>query len=305
MAETLARPAYSARVSAIHALHDELGEVWENSVIAEWQQLQQQQARQLPPALRLQALQKQYQHRQVLDHLELEIGKGEFVAIIGRSGCGKSTLLRLLAQLEQADAGSISYLPDDQAPSVRVMFQEARLLPWKTVLHNVALGLPCGPASQQQARQVLRDVGLLERANDWPAQLSGGQRQRVALARALLQQPDLLLLDEPLGALDALTRLEMQNLIEQLWLKRGFTALLVTHDVHEAVRLADRIVLLEQGRVAQQWTVAVPRPRAAQNPWLAQLEAEIVHRVLRQPEAELPQAEWNWLQNAVNFHFAV
>ncbi len=304
----LNRPGiYSARASAIHALHDELGDIWENSVIAEWQQQQQQQRPVLQTAVQISALDKQYQQRQVLQQLDLAIGQGEFVAIIGRSGCGKSTLLRLLAQLEQPDGGTIAY-PSASEPQLRVMFQDARLLPWKTVLHNVTLGLPCGLASQQQARQVLRDVGLLERANDWPAQLSGGQRQRVALARALLHQPDLLLLDEPLGALDALTRLEMQNLIEQVWLKRGFSAVLVTHDVHEAVRLADRIVLIEQGRVAQQWTVALARPRAAQNPWLAQLEAEIVRRVLRQPDsaaAHATNADWDWLKHAVSFNFAV
>jgi sulfonate transport system ATP-binding protein len=156
---------------------------------------------------------------------------GEFVAIVGRSGCGKSTLLRAIAGLETADEGSRGGQGQYRA-SIRIMFQEARLLPWKSVLENVALGLP---RSLNAAAATLATVGLAERADDWPAELSGGQRQRVALARAL-HEPQLLLLDEPLGALDALTRIEMQQLIESLWLARGFTAVLVTHDVQEAWR---------------------------------------------------------------------
>jgi sulfonate transport system ATP-binding protein len=159
------------------------------------------------------------------------------------------------------------------------MFQDSRLLPWKRVLHNVALGLP----KKNNALQALRQVGLDERADEWPAVLSGGQRQRVALARALIHDPELLLLDEPLGALDALTRIEMQQLIESLWQQRGFTALLVTHDVQEAIALADRVVLIEDGRITLDERVALARPRARGNPAFAQLEERILSRVLQQP----------------------
>ena len=170
--------------------------------------------------------------------------------MVGRSGCGKSTLLRLLAGLDQpsqgallAGNGPLSAARDD----TRLMFQDARLLPWKRVIDNVGLGL--SGDWRPKAREALAAVGLADRANEWPAALSGGQKQRVALARALIHQPRLLLLDEPLGALDALTRIEMQQLIERLWQRHGFTVLLVTHDVSEAVAVADRVILIEEGRI--------------------------------------------------------
>jgi sulfonate transport system ATP-binding protein len=165
----------------------------------------------------------------------------------------------------------------------RVMFQDARLLPWKKVLDNVALGLPSRfPGSQRaQAAEVLAQVGLAERAGEWPSRLSGGQRQRVALARALVHRPRLLLLDEPLGALDALTRIDMQNLIEGLWQRLGFTAVLVTHDVAEAVALADRVVLIEEGRIALDARIDLPRPRHRGSPAFARLEEAILNRVMQ------------------------
>ncbi|NSX13743.1 ATP-binding cassette domain-containing protein [Cupriavidus taiwanensis] len=236
-------------------------------------------------ALQVRQVVKRYDGREVLHNVALDVAPGEFLAIVGRSGCGKSTLLRLVAGLEAADGGSITVAGEAAAKGrasqadVRVMFQDARLLPWKRVLDNVALGLP--RARRGDAANVLAQVGLADRAREWPARLSGGQRQRVALARALVHHPQLLLLDEPLGALDALTRIEMQALIESLWRRLGFTALLVTHDVSEAVALADRIVLIEDGRIAMDTRVALARPRERGAAGFAQLEAEVLQRVMR------------------------
>ena len=236
--------------------------------------------------LEVRGVDKRYGARAVLQKTELVIDPGEFVAIVGRSGCGKSTLLRLVAGLEPATAGeiridgaSVAGLPSG---STRIMFQDARLLPWRRVLDNVALGLP--PERRGAAADVLARVGLSDRLNEWPARLSGGQRQRVALARALVHNPRLLLLDEPLGALDALTRIEMHRLIEGLWQASGFTALLVTHDVQEAVALADRVILIEDGRIALDERVALARPRSQGDPAFAAIEKRILDRVLQQPE---------------------
>jgi len=232
--------------------------------------------------LTLRGLTKRYAGRTVLDAVNLKIAPGEFVAVVGRSGCGKSTLLRAIAGLEQPDAGQVKIGGGGgggraSRPEVRMMFQDARLLPWKTVLQNVALGLANG---EEKARAALDSVGLAERAGDWPAVLSGGQRQRVALARALVHEPQLLLLDEPLGALDALTRIEMQQLIESLWTRRGFTAVLVTHDVQEAVVLADRIMLIEGGRLALDQAVGLARPRVRGSVDFGSLEQKVLDSVL-------------------------
>jgi sulfonate transport system ATP-binding protein len=235
--------------------------------------------------------------RTVLENFDVEISAGEFVAIVGRSGCGKSTLLRSVVGLETPQTGTITLgnvadnvAKHDSKPDVRVMFQDSRLLPWRRILPNVMLGLE--PALIPQARKVLAQVGLAERANDWPATLSGGQRQRVALARALVHDPNLLLLDEPLGSLDALTRIEMQQLIEDVWRSRGFTAMLVTHDVAEAISLADRVILIEGGRVALDEVVNIPRPRTRGSARFAALEERILGRVLqRRPVVEEPVIE--------------
>ena len=229
-------------------------------------------------------LRKSYGQQAVLRGLDLDIAAGEFVAIVGRSGCGKSTLLRHVAGLEQADSGTLQVGGEARRQlhaNTRVMFQEARLLPWKSVLDNVGLGLPGDWRPVAQA--ALAQVGLAERAGDWPAILSGGQRQRVALARALVHSPRLLLLDEPLGALDALTRIEMQGLIEGLWREQGFTALLVTHDVAEAVALADRVVLIENGAITLDLRIPLPRPRArgeGDRAALAAFKGQVLQRVL-------------------------
>ncbi|WP_422526955.1 aliphatic sulfonates ABC transporter ATP-binding protein [Serratia fonticola] len=233
----------------------------------------------------LEAIAKRYGNRTVLDDLQLRITAGQFVAVVGRSGCGKSTLLRLLAGLEKANGGTLlsgnaplSHAKDD----TRLMFQDARLLPWKKVIDNVGLGLRGN--CRDAALQALTTVGLADRANEWPAALSGGQKQRVALARALIHRPRLLLLDEPLGALDALTRIEMQGLIETLWQQHGFTVLLVTHDVSEAIALADRVLLIEEGRIGLDLTIDLPRPRRKGSVKLAELEAEVLARVLAPPQ---------------------
>jgi sulfonate transport system ATP-binding protein len=236
--------------------------------------------------LAIQGLSKSFGSVKVLEKLNLNVKSGEFIAIVGRSGCGKSTLLRLIAGLEQPTEGTL--LRDGQEvtgidPETRVLFQDARLLPWKKVLENVRIGVRDG--NRESAMEALRMVGLEEKANEWPGVLSGGQRQRVALARALAGSPRLLLLDEPLGALDALTRIEMQDLIERLWLRQRFSAILVTHDVSEAVALADRVVLLKDGHVALNEAITLPRPRERDSGF-AYFEKLILDRVMeREPSS--------------------
>jgi sulfonate transport system ATP-binding protein len=181
-------------------------------------------------------------NRTVLRDLDLSIEPGEFVALLGPSGCGKSTFLRVLAGLDPNTSGHVS-VPARKS----VVFQEPRLLPWKRVWKNVALGLECGAKqSQTRALQALDEVGLAARADAWPLTLSGGEAQRVALARALAREPELLLLDEPFGALDALTRIRMHALLAELWARHKPAVLLVTHDVDEAILLADRAIVLAQ-----------------------------------------------------------
>ncbi|RJG12561.1 aliphatic sulfonates ABC transporter ATP-binding protein [Pseudomonas cavernicola] len=244
----------------------------------------QQLKRGIPLAVR--GLHKAFGSRPVLQDIDLLIPAGQFVAVVGRSGCGKSTLLRLLAGLDSPSCGALlaGAAPlSEVREDTRLMFQDARLLPWKRVVDNVGLGLPGD--WRERALAALQAVGLAERAHEWPAALSGGQKQRVALARALIHQPRLLLLDEPLGALDALTRIEMQQLIERLWQQHGFTVLLVTHDVSEAVAIADRVILIEDGQVGLDLPIALPRPRARGSARLAALEAEVLGRVLAHPPA--------------------
>lgn len=244
--------------------------------------------------LEVRGVDKRYGTRDVLKKTELVIEPGQFVAIVGRSGCGKSTLLRLVAGLESISGGAIRLDGKDitgLSSDTRIMFQDSRLLPWKRVADNVALGLP--PERRGAAADVLARVGLGDRLGEWPARLSGGQRQRVALARALVHNPRLLLLDEPLGALDALTRIEMHRLIEGLWRSSGFTALLVTHDVQEAVALADRVILIEDGQIALDQHIDLPRPRSQGDAAFAAIEKRILDRVLQKPDVQ-PSAEPHW-----------
>jgi sulfonate transport system ATP-binding protein len=231
--------------------------------------------------LRLRGVRRSFGDRAVLRGIDLDIPAGQFLAIVGRSGCGKSTLLRLLAGLDAPDRGEIaidgSTVP--QRGVVRIMFQEPRLLPWNTVARNVAVGLGDRVGAREVAA-ALGSVGLSDRANDWPSVLSGGQKQRAALARALVSRPRVLALDEPLGALDALTRIEMQTLLERTWAEQGFTAVLVTHDVAEAVILADRILVLEDGFIVEDVMVDLARPRAHGQPKAALIGGRVLQRLL-------------------------
>jgi len=234
-------------------------------------------------ALTIKDLRKSFDDNEVLRGIDLHIPAGQFVAIVGRSGCGKSTLLRLIAGLETATAGSIELDEEARAEDVRVMFQEPRLLPWARVLANVEVGLGqdrSSPDAQARAESALVEVGLGDKRAQWPAILSGGQKQRVALARALVSHPRVLAFDEPLGALDALTRISMQRLLERVWHDQGFTAILVTHDVSEAVALADRVLVIEEGRIAHDVVVNAARPRQRGSAELAGLEGSILSHLL-------------------------
>ena len=220
----------------------------------------------------------------VLKNIKLTINKGEFVAIVGRSGCGKSTLLRLISSLETPTTGTICLDGEPVNginPDVRFLFQDARLLPWKSVWKNISLA--AHDKSRERAIAALKEVKLEERADEWPSVLSGGQKQRVALARALVGEPKVMLLDEPLGALDALTRIEMQELIERLWWDQGFTAILVTHDVSEAVTLADRVILIDEGEITMDERITLPRPRIKDNSFM-HFEKHILDRVMKNEE---------------------
>lgn len=209
----------------------------------------------------------------VLDGIDLKIKPGEFVALLGRSGSGKSTLLRVLSGLDTAPARKL------QVPKRRsVVFQEPRLLPWKTVIQNTRLGVT-RPDAHAHAKQALADVGLSHRVDAWPLTLSGGEAQRAALARALVRQPELLLLDEPFAALDALTRLKMHDLVFDLWQMHKPAVLLVTHDVWEAVALADRILVLDRGRFVREIRVDIDHPRRRGGAETTRIEAELLQQL--------------------------
>lgn len=220
----------------------------------------------------------------VLTDISLRIDPGEFVALLGPSGCGKSTLLRLLAGLEPPSRGSVRVDGEPVTgpdPHRALMFQDATLFPWRTVAENVALGPQARgtlDADRDRIEEALRLVGLDGFRDSLPAQLSGGMAQRVSLARALVNRPRLFLLDEPLGKLDALTRATLQQEIARLWAADGFTGVLVTHDVDEALRLADRVVVFSPrpGKVIAELPVELPRPRDHDNPDYLRLRREVL-----------------------------
>lgn len=224
-------------------------------------------------AVHVEGLSRSFGERAVIDDLQLDIRPGEFVALLGRSGCGKSTLLRILAGLDRDIDGTV-LVPRRKA----VAFQAPRLMPWKRVWRNVLLGLP-GKPERDVAERALDEVGLGHRTDAWPKTLSGGEAQRASLARALVREPDLLLLDEPFGALDALTRIKAQRLVGELWQQRGCAVLLVTHDVEEAVLLADRVLVMNDGVIAHEARIDLERPRDLTDPRFAELRAELLHRL--------------------------
>jgi sulfonate transport system ATP-binding protein len=215
-------------------------------------------------------LRRSFGGRVVLDGLDLDIESGEFVAMIGRSGSGKSTLLRAVAGLDREVSGSLVV-----SGPVAVAFQEPRLVPWKRVLANVALGLR-EPSPEKVAAVALDEVGLTELASAWPLTLSGGEAQRASLARALVRSPSLLLLDEPFSALDALTRISMHRLVLSLWERHRPAVLLVTHDVDEALALADRVLVLGDGKIAHSASITLPRPRHRDHPSLSALRLQLL-----------------------------
>ncbi|WP_053849984.1 ABC transporter ATP-binding protein [Streptomyces sp. NRRL B-24085] len=221
------------------------------------------------PAVRLRGLTRSFDGRTVLDGIDLDIPPGQFVALLGHSGSGKSTLLRAVAGLDHEVAGSGELTAPER---VSVVFQDSRLLPWRRVLDNVLLGTD----GVDRGRQALAEVGLQGRERAWPNELSGGEAQRAALARSLVREPELLLADEPFGALDALTRIRMHALLRELWKRHRPSVLLVTHDVDEAIVLADRVLVLEQGRIGLDLTIDRPHPRSYRDPLLGEYRERLL-----------------------------
>jgi sulfonate transport system ATP-binding protein len=225
------------------------------------------------PAVRVEGLRRSFSEAGgVLNGLDLTIARGEFVALIGRSGSGKSTLLRALAGLDRAVSGSgVVEVPE----RVSVVFQDSRLLPWRRVLDNVILGLS-GSDARARGLEALSEVGLEGRDKAWPHELSGGEQQRAALARSLVRDPQLLLADEPFGALDALTRIKMHKLLKKLYAAHNPAILLVTHDVDEAIVLADRVIVLVDGVVGSDLRIDLGAKRSPGDPRFAALRAQLL-----------------------------
>ena len=221
------------------------------------------------PAVQLRGLTRSFEGRTVLDGIDLDLPAGQFTALLGHSGSGKSTLLRAIAGLDHKVVGSGQLTAPEQ---VSVVFQDSRLLPWRRVLDNVLLGLD-GKDAERKGREALAEVGLKGRERAWPSELSGGEAQRAALARSLVREPELLLADEPFGALDALTRIRMHALLRELWTRHQPSVLLVTHDVDEAIVLADRVLVLDSGRISLD--LAIERDAAARGEYRGRLLAAL------------------------------
>jgi len=233
-----------------------------------------------------------------LERFSAEIRLGEIVAIIGGSGCGKSTLLRAVAGLDPATAGTVTL--DDiriSAPheKIGIIFQEPRLLPWLSVADNIGFGLSALPTDvrREKVARVLARVGLTDKANAWPRELSGGQAQRVAIARALVPQPEVLLLDEPFSALDAFTRRDLQDHLLDLWADTRPTLILVTHDVDEAVVLADRVLVMRPrpGRLFEEISINLARPRDRNSPHFDNFKRRVLTALDRSLDRNMPDAE--------------
>jgi sulfonate transport system ATP-binding protein len=224
----------------------------------------------LSATVQVRDLVRRYDERAVLDGLDLDIAPGEFVALLGKSGSGKSTLLRALAGLDAGVAGSGELVVP---ANVSVVFQDSRLLPWARVLDNVVLGLS---DASERGLTSLAEVGLAGRENAWPNELSGGEQQRVALARSLVREPELLLADEPFGALDALTRLKMHVLLRNLCAAHQPAVLLVTHDVDEAIVLADRVIVLDEGKLVAEEQIELAAPRSPADPGFSLIRTRLL-----------------------------
>lgn len=227
-----------------------------------------------PVAVSITGLRKAFGDKVVLDGIDLTIRRGEFVVLLGPSGTGKTTLLRLLTGLEQPDAGTV-LVP----PRRTTVYQEPRLIPSKRVLANVVVGQRRSRENKEAGLRALAEVHLDGKAGQWPATLSGGEAQRAALARALVREPELLLLDEPFAALDALTRLQMQDLVGDLVARHRPAVLMVTHDVDEAIRLADRVIILDRGRFAVDTDIDLPHPREHTTPESLRHRTEFLARL--------------------------
>jgi sulfonate transport system ATP-binding protein len=242
------------------------------------------------PVARVRGHHRSFGDTHVLRSIDLDIAPGEFVALLGRSGCGKSTLLRSLAGLDPTPREEV-----EVAGRTSVAFQEPRLLPWRRVHENVELALLNSPERRQReelARRTLVEVGLEEKLDVWPLQLSGGQAQRVSLARALVSNPDLLLLDEPFSALDALTRIDMHQLVIELWRRHAMAVLIVTHDVDEAIALADRVLVMDSGRIAREWSIEPRRDdRELSKPEIARVRAELLDALGVRPTPPNPHRD--------------
>jgi sulfonate transport system ATP-binding protein len=223
-----------------------------------------------PAVVSASSLSRSFGSTVVLDHLDLDLAPGEFVALLGRSGSGKSTLLRAFAGLDREITGQL-----DVHGEVSIAFQEPRLVPWKRLWANICLGLRT-PSPRETVATALAEVGLTDRADAWPLTLSGGEAQRASLARALVREPSLLLLDEPFCSLDALTRIAMHRLVLNLWERHRPAILLVTHDVDEALTLADRVLVLADGRISHQSHIDAPRPRDRTAPELTRLRTRLL-----------------------------